>query len=106
MKKVNKKNRIDDLAVDVIDYAFTEWLVRRGVFAAFKANYEANNPSREGFHSALRFHIRAILICPGLDLKHLISSAFPFISTPEGVDFWNNQSVDWKIFCMKLQTNF
>lgn len=106
MKKVNRKNRINDLAVDVIEYAFTEWLVRQGAFVAFKTNYEATYPSRESFRDRLRLHIRAALSSPDLGPSHLISSAFPFILTLEGADFWYSLSRAWKSFCMKFRTFF
>ena len=106
MKKTNKKSRINDLAIDVIEHAFTEWLVRRGVFTAFKANYEDTNPFRGSFRDHLRFHIQLTLDCPNLGPCYLISSAFSFVRTPEGSDFWNNQSDAWKHFCAKLHIQF
>ena len=102
MKKVNKESRVNDLMVDVVEYAFTEWLVRRGVFAAFKANYKSASTSRGSFRDQLRFHIRVILDCSSLDLSRLVSSAFPFIFAPEGADFWKKQSDAWRRFCTKL----
>lgn len=103
MKKVNNEFSIDDLAIDVIEYAFTEWLVRRGVFAAFKANCRFSNLPLNGFRDQLRLHIRLSLGGSGLNLGTLISAAFPFVSTPEGVDFWMNQSDAWRRFCIKFQ---
>lgn len=103
MKKLNKKSRIDDLMIDVVEYAFTEWLVRQGVFVAFKANYvSANSPCRD-FRGQLRLHIQVALIFPELGLCRLISSAFPFAATPEGDDFWQKQSDAWKRFCIKFR---
>lgn len=106
MKKVKNNSRVDDLLIDVIEYAFTEWLVRRGVFAAFKANYDFANPSRESFRDRLRSHIHLILDCSALSLDFLISTAFPFTRTPEGSDFWKSQSDAWECFCSKLKTRF
>lgn len=103
MKKTNKKSRIDDLEIDIIEYAFTEWLVRQGVFTAFKANYESANKIRKGFRDQLRIHIQVALIFPELGLGRLVSSAFPFACTNEGADFWQKQSEAWKRFCTKFQ---
>lgn len=106
MKKANKKSRIGDLAIDVAEYAFTEWLVRRGVFAAFKANLDFTNSSRESFRDQLRIHIQIALTCSGLGFSSLVSSAFPFIRTPEGAKFWKEQSDAWRRFCAKFQMQF
>lgn len=102
MKKVNKDSRVNDLVIDVIEYAFTEWLVRQGAFSAFKANYEFIHSFRGSFRDQLRFHIQLTLDCPSLGPGYLISSAFPFFRTPEGVDFWSDKSDAWKRFCTKL----
>lgn len=106
MKKVNEKSLIYDLAIDVAEYAFIEWLVRRGVFAAFKANFDFNNSSRESFRDQLRLHVQIALTCPGLGFASLVSSAFQFIRTPEGVKFWKKQSDAWRRFCAKFQMQF
>lgn len=103
MKKVNKKSRIGDLAVDVVEYAFVEWLVRQGVFSAFRANCEFIDFPRESFRDQLRLHIRLVLSCSDLNLGCLISSAFTFIGTPEGADFWKKQSDAWRRFCLNFQ---
>lgn len=102
MRKSNKKSRIDDLVIDIVEYAFTEWLVRRGVFTAFKANYESANTARGSFRNQLRFHIQVSLIFPELGLGRLVSSAFPFADAQEGADFWRAQSDSWKHFCTKF----
>ena len=104
MKRTNKKSRINDLAIDVIAYAFLEWLIRQGVFAAFKKNYESNILPLRGFREQLRHHIQLVLDCPGLDVSCLVSSAFTYVETPEGADFWRKQSDAWKRFCTKFQT--
>ena len=38
--KMSKQPVIDKLLLDVVEYAFVEWLVRRGIFTAFMANYD------------------------------------------------------------------
>jgi len=106
MKKSKKRSRIDDLSIDVVEYAFTEWLVRQGIFSAFKENYEFANPSHRSFRDRLRFLIQLVLDCPALGPGCLISAAFPFIRTPEGSDFWSNQSAAWKRFCAESRTQF
>lgn len=106
MKKANKKSRTNDLIIDVIEYAFREWLVRQGVFIAFKANYEFTDPTCKSFRGQLRLHIQYILEHPILNLNSLVSSAFTFHLTPEGADFWKKQSDAWKRFCLDFQTKF
>lgn len=103
MKKFSKSVRTNELLIDVLEYAFTEWLVRRGILAAFKANYErAFNPYK-GFRDRLRSHIRHSLHDFGFGPSHLITSAFMFSATPEGVEFWGKQSAAWERFCEELQ---
>lgn len=103
MKKVSKKSRTDDLLIDLVEYMFVEWLVRRGVFNAFKSNYEHAFSLSTGFHERLRGHIRRTLNGPGFGVSHLITSSFLFTSTPEGVKFWGKQSAAWERFCAKFQ---
>ena len=103
MKKVSKKSRINDLSVDVVEYMFIEWLVRQGVFAAFKSNYEYDYALRTGFHEHLRGKIRRALNGSGYGVSHLVTSSFLFASTPEGYEFWCKQSAAWERFCAKLQ---
>lgn len=103
MKKVSTKSRTNDLLIDVIEYTFTEWLVRRGIFVAFKSNYEHAFSPYTSFRDRLRGHIRRSLFGPGYGPGHLITSSFLFASTPEGVKFWGKQSAAWERFCAKLQ---
>lgn len=103
MKKLSKKSRTNDLLVDLVEYMFVEWLVRRGVFTAFKSNYEHAFSLRAGFHERLRGQIRRALNGSGFGVSHLFTSAFLFTSTPEGVKFWSNQSDAWERFCAKFQ---
>lgn len=104
MKKEIRNFKDDDLIVDVIEYAFTEWLVRRRIFAAFKMHYEAEALSHGSFRSALRDHIRHCLCSSNFGPIRLISTAFLFASTPEGPDFWRKHSVAWERFYLKLQS--
>lgn len=103
MKKASKKSRTDDLLIDLVEYMFVEWLVRRGLFKAFKSNYEYAFSLSTGFHERLRGHIRRVFNGSPLSVSHLITSSFLFTQTPEGVEFWANQSTDWERFCAKLQ---
>jgi len=101
MKK-NKNSKVDKLAVDVVEYAFVEWLVRRGIFTAFRANYDRVPTIRKTFRDWLRDHIRYVYCRPSLGPGSLISSAFLFTSTPEGYEFWIKHSDAWKRFYHEL----
>jgi len=102
MKK-HKSLKADELFVDVLDYAFTEWLVRRELFVAFRSNFARTFVSMGSFRDRLRDHIRYSLLDPQLGPTSLISSAFPFVSTPEGYEFWLKQSLAWRRFYDKFQ---
>jgi len=103
MKKSTKSVRINELMIDVLEYTFTEWLVRRGIFSAFKANYEHAFSLDKSFRDRLRSHIRRSLHGSGYGLSHLITSSFLFASTPEGTKFWAKQSDAWERFCHEFQ---
>ena len=105
MKKANRNSRIDDLLIDVIEYAFTEWLVRRGIFVAFKSNYKRAFTPWKSFRDRLRSHIRHSLQNSSFGPSRLISSAFLFTLAPEGVKFWATQQAAWERFYAKFQTN-
>lgn len=102
MKESNKSVKTDELLIDVIEYAFTEWLVRRGIFSAFKANYELAFAPYKGFRDRLRSQIRHSLHSSYISPSCLITSSFVFTSTPEGVKFWGKHSAAWERFCNKL----
>lgn len=103
MKKVSKSSRTSELLVDVVEYAFIEWLVRRGIFAAFKANYEHAFMPYKSFRDRLHSQVRRSLHDFGYGPSSLITSSFLFTSTPEGVKFWSKQSAAWERFCEELQ---
>lgn len=103
MKKSIKNVRTNELLIDVVEYAFIEWLVRQGILSAFKANYERSFAPYRSFRDRLRSHVRHSLRRSGYGPSHLITSSFLFSSTPEGVDFWNNQSAAWERFCAEFQ---
>lgn len=106
MKKYNKRVRTNELLIDVVEYAFIEWLVRRGIFSAFKANYERAFAPYKSFRDRLRSQIRHTLDSSNFSPSCLITSSFVFTSTPEGVKFWGKQSAAWERFCNKLHVEF
>lgn len=101
MKKL-KQRVIDELILDVMEYAFVEWLIRRGIFTAFRVNYDHLPTTRKTFRTSLREHIRHAYRTPSLGPEALISSAFLFTSTPEGYDFWIEHSDAWQRFYNEL----
>ena len=103
MKTSNKSIRSNELMINVVEYAFIEWLVRRGIYSAFKTNYERDFSPYRSFRDRLRSHIRRSLNGPNFGPSHLVTSAFLFYSTPEGAAFWSKQSDAWERFCAELQ---
>lgn len=103
MKDFKKDAKTNELLVDIVEYAFTEWLVRRGIFSAFKANYKCNFYPFRSFRDRLRSQVRYSLHDSELSPSHLISSSFLFILTPEGAEFWKKQSAAWERFCAEFQ---
>lgn len=103
MKRMRKKSRINDLMIDAIEYTFVMWLIRQGVFDAFKANFDACFPSSKDLRDRLHAHVRFTLTESYLGPGSLISSAFLYTSTPEGANFWRKQSAAWQRFCIKLK---
>lgn len=93
-----KTSEDEKLRLDVIEYAFVEWLVRRGILSAFMANYDRILPTRKTFRDFLRDHIRYVYRNSSLGPGSLISSAFLFTSTPEGYEFWIKHSDAWRRF--------
>lgn len=101
--KANKKSRISGLSIDVLEYMFTEWLVRQGVYSAYKANCEAFHPNHRSFRDNLRVRLRCL---SAYGAGSLISTAFPFAMTSEGYDFWLNQSNLWRRYCSSFRSIF
>ena len=100
--KTSKRSVDDKLRLDVIEYAFVEWLVRRGIFTAFRANYDHVPTAQRTFRDCLRDHIRHVYRRPNLGPESLISSAFLFTSAPEGYEFWLKHSDAWRRFYNEL----
>lgn len=101
MKK-SKSSKDVKLMIDVVEYAFVEWLVRRKVYRAFRANYDRAAESSKPFRDCLREHIRHLYCDSRLGPDSLVSSAFLFTSTPEGYRFWLKQSEAWRCFFASL----
>lgn len=101
MKK-NKKLKDVELLIDVVEYAFVEWLIRHKAYPAFRANYDRAAESSKPFRDCLREHIRYLYCESNLGPGSLISSAFLFTSTPEGYGFWLKQSEAWERFLASL----
>jgi len=100
--KMTERSADDKLLLDVMEYAFVEWLIQRGIFAAFRANHCRIPTTPKTFRDCLRDHIQHVYRTPSLGPESLISSAFPFPSTPEGFEFWIKHSDDWVRFYNKL----
>ena len=105
MKKA-KNSRIFKLSTDVVEYMFIEWLCRRGVFSAFKSNYDSTKDADMSFRDALRRHILHACLESHICVSDLVSSSFVFAATPEGRDFWSGVSSDWRHFCTDFQNVF
>lgn len=98
----NKSPKDFSLMIDVVEYAFVEWLIRRDVYHAFRVNYDRAAESPKPFRECLREQIRYLYCDSSLGPGALISSGFLFTSTPEGRKFWLKQSEDWKYFFASL----
>lgn len=105
MKK-NKSSKDVKLMIDVVEYAFVEWLIRRKMYLAFRENYDRAAESSKSFRDCLREHIRHLYCDSRLGPGSLVSSAFLFTSTPEGYKFWLKQSEAWKRFFDSLVKKF
>lgn len=105
MKKT-KKSRLSELPVDVIEYMFTEWLVRRGLFSSYKANYEKFCSNHRSFRDNLHFKVRYLCGPSVFGIETIISTSFPYAMTPEGYNFWADQSDLWRRFCSDFKFKF
>ena len=105
MKKT-KNYKPSELSADVFDYMFTEWLVRRGLFSAYKTNCERFSLNHRPFHDNLRLKIRSLCHSSAFGIENVISSSFPFTMTAEGYDYWAEQSAVWRRFCSDFKSKF
>ena len=104
-----KKTRVSTtfkLSTDVVEYLFVEWLRRRGVFSAFRANCGFDGKHRSSFRTVLRHRIQTLLHSSHAGIGDLISVSFVFAHTPEGLSFWFDLSFAWRRFCTDFQKNF
>ena len=47
MKNVSKEIEANNLLINVVECAFVAWLIRRGIYTAFKLNYDYDfSPSK------------------------------------------------------------
>jgi len=102
--KANKKSRFVDLSADVAEYMFTEWLVRQGIFSAYRANFERIYPGHRPFRDNLRDKIRFLCRPSSLGIECIISTSFLFSMTPEGFNFWSEKSNLWRHFCNEFKS--
>jgi len=103
--KTNKKFKRLELAIDVVDYMFTKWLIRQGLFALYKENCEHYYPNHRSFHDNLCSKIRSLYESPVLGVDALLSTSFPFAMTPEGYSFWAEKSALWKRVCREFKSS-
>lgn len=104
MKKT-KKSHLSELPIDVAEYMFIEWLVRQGLFSAYKANCEKFCTCHRTFRDDLRSNIRNIRRSSKFTLGDLVAVSFPFVMTSEGYDFWAKQSATWRCFCNSFRSD-
>lgn len=103
--KAIKDSRVGELRIDAAYYLFTEWLARRGVFSAYRRNFEQHNDFEGSFRDALYDWIRIAFRSTDSVLGDFLDMSFPFAATPEGFCFWARHSTDWNLFCVKFKHN-
>jgi len=103
--KAKKAPRLSDLSVDVVEFMFTEWLVRQNLFLAYKENFEKFYTNNRTFRHNLRIRLRNLSLLSLIGFGAIISTSFPFSMTPEGYDFWVDKSNLWKQFCNKFKSD-
>lgn len=104
-----KKTRIpttSEFTIDAVEYLFVEWLRRRGVFSAFRANSGFDAKHNSSFRGVLRSRIHNVMHSSHAGIGDLISMSFIFAQTPEGLNFWFYLSFAWRRFCTDFQNNF
>lgn len=102
--EANKKSRSSDLHIDVIEYMFTEWLVRQGLFSLYKGTCEKFFSNHRSFRDNLRTKLRSLCRSSVLGVEDVIATSFPFVMTPEGFDFWADKSDLWRRFCSRFKS--
>ena len=94
-KKISKP--LDELAVDVLDYMFVEWLVRCSLYSRFAKNLALACPNEKP-RSIIRNMIRETQSSPVYSVEGLVMRSFPFCCTPEGFRFWVRVSSEWAFY--------
>lgn len=98
MKKQKSFSQFD-LRVDALDYLFVEWLVRNHLYRKFARNLAADRPGTTSVRDLIRQRICAYAARPAVNYSFLLTGAFLFASTPEGLEFWQDASRRWADFC-------
>lgn len=88
------KFNLDLFTLDVADFMFVEWLVCHNCYSKFIANYSVNSDC-DSPREAIRSHLSMILRSSVLTLHNAISTAFLFLHTPEGEDYWCSIEQKW-----------
>lgn len=102
--KVNKNSTLSALPVDIAEYMFVEWLIRQGLYSAYRRNCEKVCTSHRTFREDLRARIRRMYRVGRFCLQDIITISFSFSETPEGYDFWLTQSILWRRFCNSFKS--
>lgn len=89
---------IESLPCDVVEYLFTEWLVRRRVYSKYVSNLRVDPSNDDAVREAIRSIIKRHLGPNGLGVPELIADSFIFARTPEGLSFWTRKSIEWALF--------
>ena len=97
MKKQSVKP-LKELAADVLEYMFVEWLVRCSLYSKFTSNLARYRQDWRAPRSIIRDLIREILGSPAYTPSDLMSISFRFRSTPEGPRFWSHADREWAAY--------
>ena len=94
-----KKDKFDRdlLILNVADYLFVEWLIRNNCYSKFIANFSSNFDC-DSPREAIRSHLSMLLRSNSMTLRNAISTAFLFLPTPEGEDYWCSVELRWIAF--------
>lgn len=92
-KKIFKP--LSELPVDVLDYMFVQWLVRRSLYSRFAKNLALVCPKTKKPRSVIRNMICETYGSPVYSVAGLVMRSFPFHCTPEGTRFWAQVSSEW-----------
>lgn len=76
---------------------FVEWLREHRLYGKFVKNLARSSNFKGSINEIVFDHFSCLIKSPFFSMSQAITSAFPFISTPEGFDFWDRVSDDW--FC-------